>query len=67
MRTTLDLDDWLVNALLERSPGASKTEAIERAIRTYLESDAISRLIGLAGNFEIEDLSSELRAADRHT
>jgi hypothetical protein len=67
MRTTLDLDDWLVEALAERYPGTTKTEAIERAIRRYLETDAISRLIELAGSFEIDDVSSDLRAADHHT
>src|SRR6266545_3943359 len=40
MRTTLDLDDGLVEALTSRHPGLSRTEAIERAIRTYLEGEA---------------------------
>ena len=67
MRTTLDLEDWLVEALLERCPGASKTEAIEHALKQYLENDSISRLVELAGSFEIDDVSGELRSADRHT
>ncbi|HLQ33136.1 MAG TPA: type II toxin-antitoxin system VapB family antitoxin [Chloroflexota bacterium] len=67
MRTTLDIEDWLLEALMQRYPGVTKTEAIERALESYLEADAVSRLIGLAGSFEIEDVSREVRAADRRT
>ncbi len=67
MRTTLDIEDWLLEALRERYPGVSKTEAIERALKSYLENDAVSRLVGLAGSFDIEDVSDQLRAADRRT
>jgi Bacterial antitoxin of type II TA system, VapB len=65
MRTTLDLDDGLVEALTARHPGLSRTEAIERAIKAYLEGDAVERLLSLAGSFEIEDVSAGLRAVDR--
>jgi len=67
MRTTLDIDDSLLKSLLERHPGASKTEAIECALRSYLESGAVARLIDLAGKLDIEDVSAELRVADRRT
>ena len=67
MRTTLELDDDLVLALLARHPGASKTEAIQIAVRSYLADDARSRLRRLAGALDVEDLSAELRAADRRT
>ena len=61
MRTTLDLDDRLFEALLARYPGATKTEAVERAIREHLADDATRRLGELRGRVEIEDLSLELR------
>jgi len=67
MRTTLDLDDTLVSALLARHPGVSKTEAIEIAVRSYLAESAVSRLRELAGSVEIDDVSAELRRADRTT
>jgi len=66
MRTTLDIDDELLTSLLARHPGASKREAVERAIAEYLASDAAARTRALAGHVEIEDLSAELRRADRH-
>jgi putative antitoxin of VapBC-like toxin-antitoxin system len=67
MRTTLDIDDALLEALRERLPDKSKTEAIETAIRGYLEGDAVVRLRQLAGSFEIRDVSRELRRRDRKT
>ena len=65
MRTTLDINDSLLSALLERIPGVSKTEAIERALRAFLADDATTKLRSLAGNLEIEDLSNSLRRSDR--
>ena len=57
MRTTLELDDALVAALLERVPEASKTRAIEFAIREFLEADAYGALARAArgGGFDIDD------------
>lgn len=66
VRTILDLDDQLLQALLKRHPGLSKTEAIQVAVRSYLADDARSRLRGLAGSLDIEDVSASLRAVDRH-
>jgi len=65
MRTTLDLDDNLVAALLERHPG-SKTAAVEVAIRGYLDLVSIASLEAAAGTFpDLEDVSGELRELDR--
>jgi len=67
MRTTLDIDDALMEALLSRVPGVTKTEAIERALRAFLADDAAARLRALAGTLEIEDVSQDLRRRDRRT
>jgi len=61
MRTTLDLSDELIKALVARHPRMSRTEAIETAIREYLARDAYEGLRALAGTVEIEDLSKEMR------
>ncbi|MGH3049863.1 MAG: type II toxin-antitoxin system VapB family antitoxin [Gaiellaceae bacterium] len=61
MRTTLELDDALMHALLARHPGASKREAVEQAIRAYLDDDAVNRIRALRGRVEVEDVSAELR------
>jgi hypothetical protein len=67
MRTTLDIDDDLLRALLARHPGVSKREAVERAIAEYLSKDAAARTVALRGSIQIEDLSGELRQADRRS
>lgn len=67
VRTTLDLDDDLVSALASRHPDLSKTEAIEAAIRSYLNESAIDGLRRRAGSMDIQDLSEGLRRIDRHT
>ncbi|MGD9695514.1 MAG: type II toxin-antitoxin system VapB family antitoxin [Thermoleophilia bacterium] len=65
MRTTLELDDRLLAALMDRMPGRTKTEAIQEALRAYLAEDSASRLRALAGSFEIEDVSADMRTIDR--
>ena len=65
MRTTLDIDDRLLDALMARSPGLSKTKAIERAIDQYVKTDAYERVRGLRGAFPaIGDPTAELDRAD---
>jgi hypothetical protein len=67
VRTTLDLDDALLTSLMARLPGVSKTEAIQRAVRFFLTHDAVDQLRQLAGTLELDDLSGQLRSADRTT
>lgn len=67
MRTTLDIDDELLGALMEQLPTASKTEAIETAIEAYVSHRSVARLRELAGTVDVEDLSTELRRSDRTT
>lgn len=67
IRTTLDIDDELMAALLARLPGRSKTSAIEHAVAAFLAGDAVDRLRALAGTMEVDDLSQELRRLDHTT
>ncbi len=50
MRTTLDIDDRLMDALMARSPGLSKAKAIERAIDHYVQEDVYDSLRRLRGS-----------------
>ena len=67
VRTTLDIEDDLMTALMAHHPGASKREAVEAAIRDYLRRDSTGKLLAMAGNVQIEDVSSKVRKIDRHT
>lgn len=65
MRTTLDIDDRLMEQLMARHPGQSKTKAVEEAIKEHLRRGAVDWLLENAGQIEIEDVSGEMRATDR--
>lgn len=65
MRTTLDLDGDLMEALMARHPGVSKTKAVEAAIEDHVRRGAVDWLLENAGKIEIEDVSKEMRAIDR--
>lgn len=67
MRTTLDINDELLDALMKRLPNASKTEAIEAAIGAYVGREALAQLRGMAGTLDVEDVSTDLRRIDRTT
>jgi hypothetical protein len=54
MRTTLNIKDNMMDALLKRTKSKSKTKAVEVAIKDYLEKKAIEDLISLSGNIHIE-------------
>lgn len=59
MRTTLDLDEKLVQQALKESGAKSKTEVIELGLRLVLERHARRRLKALVGRLP------ELRPARR--
>ena len=65
MRTTLDIDEHLMESLMARHPGASKTKAVEAAIADHVRRGAVDWLLENAGKIEIEDVSKEMRAKDR--
>jgi hypothetical protein len=65
IRTTLDIDDRLMESLMARHPGESKTVAVEAAIAEYVRRGAVDWLLENAGDIEIEDVSKEMRAIDR--
>jgi hypothetical protein len=65
MRTTLDIDGRLMEQLMARHPGESKTKAVEAAIADHVRRGAVDRLLEMRGKIEIEDVSAEMRAIDR--
>ena len=54
MRTTINVKDELIDALLKRTQSRTKTQAIETAIREYLDRKAIEDLISLSGKIHID-------------
>ena len=54
MRTTININDDLMNALLKSTKSPTKTQAIETAIKAYLDKKAIEDLISLSGEIDID-------------
>ena len=54
MRTTINVNDVLLEALIKKTKTRTKTLAIETAIREYLHKMAIEDLISLSGKIDIE-------------
>ncbi len=55
MRTTLNIDDFLINKLLETTHEKSKTKAITIAIKDYLKKKNIGKILSYQGNLFIEN------------
>jgi hypothetical protein len=62
MRTTLNLDEELVNKALAESGARTKTEVIEMGLRLVIEREARRRLKALYGERpDIEEVPRRLR------
>ena len=71
MRTTINVKDELMNELVKRTKCRTKTEAIEIAIKDFLEKKAIEDLISLSGKIDIDpdwqkDEKAELKEYNDH-
>jgi predicted transcriptional regulator len=55
MRTTLELDDELMGALMAHCPDKSKTKAVETAIAEFLRRDAAAGMRRLRGTISFAD------------
>jgi len=54
MRTTINIQDDLMDALLVRTKAKTKTKAVELAIKDYIEKKSIEDLISLSGKINID-------------
>jgi hypothetical protein len=63
MRTTINIRDDLMDALLALTKAKTKTKAVELSIREYIEKKFIEDLISLSGKINIDsDWQKEERA-----
>jgi Arc/MetJ family transcription regulator len=61
MRTTLNLDDEAVEDALKISPGKTKTDVINQALREYARRHRLQKLFELEGKVRWEGDLDELR------
>jgi metal-responsive CopG/Arc/MetJ family transcriptional regulator len=50
MRTTLAIDDELMDELMRAEPGVSRSEAVRRAIQEHLRRRRVDQFMKLAGS-----------------
>ena len=65
MRTTLDIDERLLGAVVKATGEKSRSKAVQKVLEDYLRRRAIDELRGSAGKIGIDDMQEEQRAADR--
>jgi len=54
MRTTINIKDDLMEALLTHTKAKTKTKAIELSIREYIEKKSIEDIVSLSGKITID-------------
>ena len=54
MRTTINIRDDLMEALLAHTKAKTKTKAIELSIREYIEKKSLEGLLSLSGKINID-------------
>jgi hypothetical protein len=54
MRTTINIRDDLMAALMALTKAKTKTKAVELSIREYIERKSIEDLISLSGKIDID-------------
>jgi Arc/MetJ family transcription regulator len=54
MRTTINIQDGLMEALLTHTKAKTKTKAVELSIREYLEKKSIEDIVSLSGKINID-------------
>jgi Arc/MetJ family transcription regulator len=57
MRTTIDINDEIMNEVIEKSGAKTKKGAIVTAMKDYLRFKKLEELKGLIGNFDDFGLS----------
>ena len=60
MRTTLNIDEDLIEKVVKATGEKSKSKAIDKALKEFLKRKAIDELRAMAGKVDIEDNWREL-------
>ena len=64
MRTTINIQDDLMQALLTHTKAKTKTKAIELSIREYLEKKSIENIVALSGTINIDSDWQKMEEAE---
>ena len=64
MRTTLDIDEKLLESVVKLTGEKSKSKAVGKALEAYKRQKSIDALLAMAGKLEIDDMTEDQNAAD---
>ncbi|HEY8908274.1 MAG TPA: type II toxin-antitoxin system VapB family antitoxin [Rhodoferax sp.] len=64
MRTTITIDDELMNQLMQTTGESSPAKALRQAVQDYVRQTRVKKLLALRGQVPLEDNWRELRALD---
>jgi Arc/MetJ family transcription regulator len=64
MRTTLDLDEKLLERVIEATGEKSKSKALNKVMEEYLRHRAVDELLAMAGKIELDDSWEVWRRTD---
>jgi Arc/MetJ family transcription regulator len=64
MRTTITIDDQLMNQLMQTTGESSPAKALRQAVQDYVRQARVKKLLALRGQVALEDNWRELRALD---
>ncbi|MBC7189235.1 type II toxin-antitoxin system VapB family antitoxin [Candidatus Aerophobetes bacterium] len=61
MRTTIDIDEKILNDVVKITGEKSKTKAINKALQEYIQKIKIKELLELSGKMRVKDTWRNLR------
>ncbi len=64
MRTTLSIDDQVMQAVMHATGRSNPLDAVRDALQSYLQEQKLKKVIALRGKVQITDNWRKLRALD---
>lgn len=65
MRTSLNIDDDMLNEVMKITGVENRSEAIRIALASYLKQQRKNKILALRGNVDIEDNWQQLRELEK--
>lgn len=64
MRTTLNIDDALLERVMQYTDSTNRSEAVRMALKSYIRQQELRQVLAMRGTMEFEGDLEELRALD---
>lgn len=64
MRTTLIIDDDILDQVMKYTESSNRSEAVRIALKAYIRQQEIRQILAMRGTMDIDESWRELRALD---